>query len=431
MKAAVLDEYDKQERDLTVVEVPMPEMKADEVLVRVHTAGVNPLDNMIVRGEVKLIVPYAMPLIMGNEFCGTIEKMGEEAHGFSVGDRVYGRLPLNHIGAFAEYVAVSSDAVAKVPDYLSDEEATAVPLTALTALQALELLQVKSGDSVFISGGTGSFGAMAIPIAKSRGLKVITNGSAIQRDRVISLGADRFIDYRAEDYSKTLHDIDGIIDTLGERELPKEFGILKSGGHLVSLRGLPNGEFAKRMDMPFWKRMLFKLAGMKYDRMAAINQQHYHFIFVHEDGEGLQYTYKYPRPAVTADCIVITKEAEPKVLLIERGDEPFKGCWAFPGGFMNMDETTEQCAIRELEEETGLKVSEVHQIGAYSKVDCDPRGRTVTVAYLAIIDAPMDVSGQDDAAKAQWFPLSALPELAFDHDEIMRDAIKKYEEIVK
>jgi len=144
----------------------------------------------------------------------------------------------------------------------------------------------------------------------------------------------------------------------------------------------------------------------------------------------MSYTYKYPRPAVTADCIVITKEAEPKVLLIERGDEPFKGCWAFPGGFMNMDETTEQCAIRELEEETGLKVGEVHQIGAYSKVDRDPRGRTVTVAYLAIVAAPMAVNGQDDAAKAQWFPLSALPELAFDHDEIMRDAIKKYKEIV-
>ena len=144
----------------------------------------------------------------------------------------------------------------------------------------------------------------------------------------------------------------------------------------------------------------------------------------------MAYTYKYPRPAVTADCVVITKEAEPKVLLIERGDKPFKGCWAFPGGFMNMDETTEQCAIRELEEETGLKVSEVHQIGAYSKVNRDPRGRTVTVAYLAIIDAPMAVKGQDDAAKAQWFPLSALPELAFDHDEIMREAVKKYQEIV-
>ncbi len=153
----------------------------------------------------------------------------------------------------------------------------------------------------------------------------------------------------------------------------------------------------------------------------------------------MAYTYKYPRPAVTADCIVITKEVEPKVLLIERGDEPFKGCWAFPGGFMNMDETTEQCAIRELEEETGLKVSALHQIGAYSKVNRDPRGRTVTVAYLAIIDKPMDVKGQDDAAKAQWFALSAFldkpsgkaerPELAFDHNEIMRDAISLYNQI--
>ncbi len=288
MKAAVLDKYDKQGRDLTIEEVPMPEINADEVLIRVHTAGVNPLDNMIVRGEVKLIVPYTMPLIMGNEFCGTIEKMRGEVRGFSVGQRVYGRLPLNHIGAFAEYVAVSSNVIAKVPDYLSDEEATAVPLTALTALQALELLHAKAGDTVFISGGTGSFGAMAIPIAKSQGLKVVTNGSASQRDRVVSLGADRFIDYKTEDYSKTLHDIDCVIDTLGERELSKEFSILKRGGHLVSLRGLPNGEFAKRMEMPFWKRMLFKLAGMKYDRLAARRQQHYHFIFVHEDGEGLQ-----------------------------------------------------------------------------------------------------------------------------------------------
>ena len=114
----------------------------------------------------------------------------------------------------------------------------------------------------------------------------------------------------------------------------------------------------------------------------------------------MAYTYEYPRPAVTADCVVITKEAEAKVLLIERGGEPFKGCWALPGGFMNMDETTEQCAFRELEEETGLKIGEVHQIGAYSRVDRDPRGRTITVAYLAVVDAPIAVIGQDDAAKA-------------------------------
>jgi len=141
-----------------------------------------------------------------------------------------------------------------------------------------------------------------------------------------------------------------------------------------------------------------------------------------------QYCYKYPRPAVTADCVVITKEAEPKVLLIERGADPYKGCWAFPGGFLNMDETTEQCAIRELKEETGLEVDKVKEIGAYSKVDRDPRGRTITVAYLAVIDSPCEVIGQDDAAKAQWFPLDALPKLAFDHDDIMSDAIVIYRE---
>lgn len=140
----------------------------------------------------------------------------------------------------------------------------------------------------------------------------------------------------------------------------------------------------------------------------------------------MEYTYKYPRPAVTADCVVITKEAEPKVLLIQRGADPYKGYWAFPGGFMNMDETTEQCAIRELEEETGLKLTTIKQIGAYSKVDRDPRGRTITVAYLAIIDKPAQVTGQDDAVKAEWFPLSALPELAFDHADIMADAINSF-----
>ena len=143
----------------------------------------------------------------------------------------------------------------------------------------------------------------------------------------------------------------------------------------------------------------------------------------------MAYTYKYPRPAVTADCIVISKETDTKVLLIQRGDEPYKDCWAFPGGFMNMDETTEQCAIRELEEETGLKVAELHQIGAYSRVDRDPRGRTVTVAYLSVIDKPLPVHGLDDAAKAEWWSLTSLPQLAFDHDEIMKDAIARYKKL--
>lgn len=133
------------------------------------------------------------------------------------------------------------------------------------------------------------------------------------------------------------------------------------------------------------------------------------------------YCYKYPRSSVTTDCIVISREEDPKVLLIERGDEPFKGYWAFPGGFLNMDETTEQCAIRELEEETGLKIDEVCQMGTYSKVDRDPRGRTISVVYLAVTDSSVAVKGQDDAAKAQWFSLNDLPPLAFDHDQIMQD----------
>ena len=140
----------------------------------------------------------------------------------------------------------------------------------------------------------------------------------------------------------------------------------------------------------------------------------------------MSYTYKYPRPALTADTVVITRDEEPKVLLIQRSGEPFKGCWAFPGGFMNMDETTEQCALRELDEETGFTLSSVTQIGTYSKVDRDPRGRTVTVAYLAIVGKAEEVCGQDDAAKAEWFPINALPHLSFDHEEILRDAIRLY-----
>lgn len=140
----------------------------------------------------------------------------------------------------------------------------------------------------------------------------------------------------------------------------------------------------------------------------------------------MSYTYKYPRPAVTADCVVITTEEVPKVLLIQRANEPYKDCWAFPGGFMEMNETTEQCAVRELKEETGLEIEDIIQIGCYSKVDRDPRGRTLTVAYLAIVDNPIDVTGLDDASKAEWFSFSELPKLAFDHEEIMFDAINRF-----
>lgn len=135
------------------------------------------------------------------------------------------------------------------------------------------------------------------------------------------------------------------------------------------------------------------------------------------------YTYNYPHPAVTADCLVFARTDEGmKLLLIQRKNEPCKGKWAFPGGFMDIDETTIDAARRELKEETGLVVSELHRVGFFDAVDRDPRERIITVAYYTILDKPAEVSGLDDAAQAKWFPLTELPDLAFDHKEILQEA---------
>ena len=135
------------------------------------------------------------------------------------------------------------------------------------------------------------------------------------------------------------------------------------------------------------------------------------------------YTYNYPHPAVTADCLVFAHTDEGmKLLLIQRKNEPCKGKWAFPGGFMDIDETTIDAARRELKEETGLMVGELHRVGFFDAVDRDPRERIITVAYYTILDKPAEVSGLDDAAQAKWFSLTELPDLAFDHKEILQEA---------
>ena len=135
------------------------------------------------------------------------------------------------------------------------------------------------------------------------------------------------------------------------------------------------------------------------------------------------YTYDYPRPAVTADCVVFCNDSDGlSVLLIERANEPFKGCWAFPGGFMDMEENAEDCARRELKEETGLQLEHMEQIGVFTDVDRDPRGRTVSIAYSALVEK-RPVIGADDAAQARWFPISEIPALAFDHEKILRAAL--------
>ena len=136
-----------------------------------------------------------------------------------------------------------------------------------------------------------------------------------------------------------------------------------------------------------------------------------------------RYCYRYPHPAVTADCVIFGFDGVSiKVLLIQRGIDPYKGKWALPGGFMNIDESAEECARRELEEETGLKTASVEQFYTFTDVMRDPRERVITVAHYALVRLS-EVKGGDDAAKAQWFAQSEIPSLAFDHDRILRMAL--------
>lgn len=141
-----------------------------------------------------------------------------------------------------------------------------------------------------------------------------------------------------------------------------------------------------------------------------------------------QYTYQYPHPAVATDCVVFGFDGKKlRILLIRRGVEPFKDMWAFPGGFMRIDETAEQCALRELVEETGLELTQMKQLGVFSDIHRDPRERVVSIAFYALAKSN-EVRGGDDAALAQWFAIDEVPHLAFDHDYILRKAMRKIKE---
>jgi 8-oxo-dGTP diphosphatase len=140
------------------------------------------------------------------------------------------------------------------------------------------------------------------------------------------------------------------------------------------------------------------------------------------------YTYEYPRPALTVDVVIFTlRDNQLHLLLVQRGTEPYIGKWALPGGFVKMDEGLEEAAIREMEEETGLKEAYLEQLYTYGEIDRDPRGRVVTVAYFALLpaDAPVRSEGNTDARQAQWFPMEDLPPLAFDHEQIVAYALRR------
>jgi NADPH:quinone reductase-like Zn-dependent oxidoreductase len=288
MRAAQMHKYSKKIQ-LELNEAEIPVINSDEVLISVKAAGVNPLDILIINGSVRMISDYEFPLTLGNELTGVIEAVGKEVVNFRVGDHVYTRLPINQIGAFAEYAAVKEEAVALMPENLSFTEAAAVPLTALTAYQALhDILHAQPNKKLFIPGGTGGFGAMAIPIAKSMGLYVITSGSERGRSRTLAIGADQFINYKEENYADVLSDIDYVIDTLGTKEIKAELSILKAQGKLVSLNAAPNYRFAVEQNFPLWKRLLFGLVGSRIDYLARKHQIEYRFIFVQANGSQLQ-----------------------------------------------------------------------------------------------------------------------------------------------
>ncbi|HIX28268.1 MAG TPA: NADP-dependent oxidoreductase [Candidatus Blautia stercoravium] len=288
MKAAQIKKYSRNIQT-SLCEIPVPEIGDSEVLVKVKAAAVNPLEILILTGSVKLIQDYSMPLTLGNECSGIVEKVGSRVKGFQKGDRVYTRLPLSKIGAFAEYVAVDQHALAKMPEGYDFSAAAAIPLTGLTAYQGIvEELEAKPGETVLIPGGSGSFGQMAVPIAKALGLRVIVTGNARAEERLVSLGADQYIDYKKENYWEKLSEIDYVIDTLGTSEFEHELSVLKKGGRLLSLRTGPNKAFAVRNHFSGLKKVLFTLAGSKYDKAARKQGKEYRFMFVRSDGAQLR-----------------------------------------------------------------------------------------------------------------------------------------------
>lgn len=288
MKAIQIKKYNKN-RDVQIRDITIPEIKSTEVLVKVAYAAINPLENLTINGGVKLIQNYKMPQTIGNELTGTIVKVGSKVEDYKLGDKIYSRLPIDRIGAFAEYVSIESNAIAKLPKNLNLKTGAAVPLTGLTAYQAItEELKAIPGKTLFIPGGSGSFGQMAVPIAKSLGLKVIVSGSPRLKDQFLAKGVDQYIDYKTENYCEVLSDIDYVIDTLGPNEFDKELSVMKPGGTIVSLINAPNKAFAVKNNFSPFKKLLFGLAGKKFDKKAQKKSIDYRFIFVRSDGEQLK-----------------------------------------------------------------------------------------------------------------------------------------------
>ncbi|MFE2944951.1 NADP-dependent oxidoreductase [Streptomyces sp. NPDC059255] len=247
MKAFMVEKYGDQ-AGMRAAEIPAPQVGADDVLVKIHAAGVNPLDLRILNGDFKAFMPYRLPLILGNDLAGTVVRVGPSVTRFSVGDDVYARPDKDRIGTFAELIAVPQDDLAPKPATLTMTEAASLPLVALTAWQALvERARAQPGQKVLIHGGAGGLGSIAVQLAKALGAHVASTVSTTKVDLARDLGADVVVDYRTQDFEEVLDGYDVVLDSLGGETLAKSLRVLKPGGTAISVAGPPDPAFAREL----------------------------------------------------------------------------------------------------------------------------------------------------------------------------------------
>ncbi|MHC8380675.1 NADP-dependent oxidoreductase [Pseudomonas sp. LB3P14] len=288
MKAFIIDRYGKKAA-LRATEMPEPKLGKDDVLVQIHAAGVNPLDLKIRDGEFKMILPYRMPLILGNDLAGVVVKVGSRVQQFKPGDEVYARPDDDRIGAFAEFIAINQGSLAIKPKGLTMEEAASIPLVGLTAWQALvEKAGLKKGQKVLIHAGSGGVGTLAIQLAKHLGAIVATTTSTANVEWVKRLGADVVIDYRKDDFEKVLHDYDVVLNSLGTETLEKSLRVLKPGGKLISISGPPDADFAKSAGLSGFLKLVMRLLSYGIRKKAKRRGVSYSFLYMKASGEQLR-----------------------------------------------------------------------------------------------------------------------------------------------
>ena len=288
MKAFIIDRYGKKD-PMRLGEIADPEVRDNDVLIEVHAAGLNLLDSKIKSGEFKLILPYGMPLVLGHDVAGVVTRVGARVRQFKVGDEVYARPADHRIGTFAELIAVNEDDVAPKPRSLTMEEAASIPLIGLTAWQALvEKAALKKGQKVFIQAGSGGVGTFAIQLAKHLGATVATTTSTGNIGLVKSLGADVVVDYKKEDFATKLQGYDAVLNSQDAKTLAKSFGVLKPGGHLISISGPPDPDFAEEIGAPWFVKGIIRLLSFGTRRKARRLDTTYSFLFMRASGSQLR-----------------------------------------------------------------------------------------------------------------------------------------------